>query len=552
MPVYAQSQFSEKGVIYPESFGAKGNGTHDDTEAIQKAIDNLVKIGGGTVRLGTGTYLVSSIKLGPKVSLVGNGNGATVIKQLKGQKSDCIIVRDIAAALKISDLVVLGENVNAGIFFEKSGGFGENQHYIYSNTSQWDKSQAYKWITIENVCIYKFETGLHICESGFNINVCNSTFAYNGNGVIMMCSDSFLYNCYMANNKKNGLLVHGGGANKISNIKSIFNGSANAKDYGAVVVKASGCQFVNCETQDNYGKGFIVEGMYNQFSNCMSNTNGYSKNPFQYDPLVEACGFMIKGLYNTFSNCIVMNYNEKYGAVYHSPVIVDEAVSYYYPTIFNDIKVLNAPNRLMFNEPFRNVQTLSPKNKIERLTIGRVDGESYFICSQRTKNVIKGFDAHTSSLQILVDFRDIGDGGKVIDIYGEKSLSVNIEKRLIKLYWQGKNKAELKMDEDAVMNNDNTRIVVSFCQKDRQMFVQIIMYEKTISRGWIKKQVMETTDIPSVEIKNAKIKIGDSQIPVKRVVVTQTPLPESVYMPSSNLNTIYDSAIIYVDADASL
>ena len=101
-----------------------------------------MKIGGGTVRLGTGTYLVTSIRLGPKVSLVGNGNGATVIKQSKGQKSDCIVIREIAAALKISDLTVVGDNSNTGIYFEKSGGFGENQHDIYSKTSQWDKSHG--------------------------------------------------------------------------------------------------------------------------------------------------------------------------------------------------------------------------------------------------------------------------------------------------------------------------------------------------------------------------------------------------------------------------
>lgn len=55
----AVSQPSERGVLYPEQFGAKANGLHDDTRAIQFAIDSLVKIGGGTVRLGTGTYLVT-------------------------------------------------------------------------------------------------------------------------------------------------------------------------------------------------------------------------------------------------------------------------------------------------------------------------------------------------------------------------------------------------------------------------------------------------------------------------------------------------------------
>lgn len=480
--------------------------------------------------------------------MVGNGNGATIIKQAKGQKNHCLIVRDIAAALKIADLTILGEKVNRGIFFEQSGGFGENQHYLYSNTSNWDKSQAYKWITNDNVCVYKFETDLFIRERGFNVNISNSTFSYNGNGVIMSCSDCSLYNCYVANNSKNGLVLNGG-ANKISNIKSIFNGSANAKLYGAIVVKATGCQLVNCEVQDNYGKGFIIEGKYNSFSNCMSNTNGYTKTPFHYDPEVMACGFMISGLYNTFSNCVVMNYNEKYGAVYHSPVIVDDAVSYYYPDIFSDIKVLNADSRLMFNEPFRNVQSLCPKNQVDNLNIVSIDGAKYFFKNRQDTNILKGAAFHTSSLQLLVDFRSTGNGGKLIEICGDKSLSVEVGQSSVSLYWQGAKKAELVLDEDVVMNKDDLRMIVSFCQYADKMYVQLLMYEKTTDRGWIKKTIREETDIPSEGIKNATVRIGGNQVPVKRAVVTQTPLPESVFMPSSNTNKIYDAAIVYVDAD---
>jgi len=545
---FAHSLIGRIGVLFPETLGAKGNGKHDDTEAIQKAIDSLVVIGGGTVRLNTGTYLVSSLKIGPKVSIVGNGNGATIIKQKKGVVGHCLIVRDIAAAFKIADMTVLGENANTGIYFEKSGSFGENQHYLYSNTTQWDKSQAYKWITIDNVCVYKFETGMHICSRGFNINISNSTFSHNGNGVVMLCSDSFIYNCYVANNSKNGLYVMGG-ANKISNIKSIFNGRSNARDYGAIVILGSSCLINNCETQDNFGKGFIIEGRYNLISNCISNTDGYSRYPYEYDPSVKACGFMVRGLYNSFCNCAVTMYNEKYGAVYHSPIIVDESVSYYYPNIYEDIKVQNAPDRLMFNEPFRNVQSLCSKNQVDHLNIESVDGVKYFSNNIHNSNIIKAETFHTSSLQMLVDFKSIGNGGKLIEISGDKSISVEAGLSSVSLYWLETKKTELVLDEDAVLDKDDMRMIVSFSQCADMVYVQLLMFEKTTDRGWIKKTAREETDIPSGWIKNATVRIGGSQVLVKRVVVTQTPLPESVFMPSSNTNKIYDAAIVYVDAD---
>lgn len=58
-----------------KDFGAVGDGTNDDTEAIEAAIDAVSALGGGTVNFVNGeTYLVSNIiLLRTNVSLVGNG-----------------------------------------------------------------------------------------------------------------------------------------------------------------------------------------------------------------------------------------------------------------------------------------------------------------------------------------------------------------------------------------------------------------------------------------------------------------------------------------------
>lgn len=46
-----------------KEFGATGNGTTLDTDAINKAIENAAKAGGGTVNFPAGTYLSYSIRL---------------------------------------------------------------------------------------------------------------------------------------------------------------------------------------------------------------------------------------------------------------------------------------------------------------------------------------------------------------------------------------------------------------------------------------------------------------------------------------------------------
>ena len=62
-------------------FGAKGDGTTDDTAAIQRAIDTAGRTG-GELRFPPGTYRVSSVGLRPGVHYLGYG---AVIKRLAKQ-----------------------------------------------------------------------------------------------------------------------------------------------------------------------------------------------------------------------------------------------------------------------------------------------------------------------------------------------------------------------------------------------------------------------------------------------------------------------------------
>lgn len=64
-----------------KAFGAKGDGTTDDTSAIQTAL-NSVKNSGGLVFIPPGTYLYSTpLRIGSSVTVEGAGRGLSIIKQ---------------------------------------------------------------------------------------------------------------------------------------------------------------------------------------------------------------------------------------------------------------------------------------------------------------------------------------------------------------------------------------------------------------------------------------------------------------------------------------
>jgi hypothetical protein len=69
-------------------YGAKGDGTTDDSSAIAAALSAANSAGGGTVRFSSGTYIASGLTLYANVHIRGAGINATTIKLKTGTNTD--------------------------------------------------------------------------------------------------------------------------------------------------------------------------------------------------------------------------------------------------------------------------------------------------------------------------------------------------------------------------------------------------------------------------------------------------------------------------------
>lgn len=78
-------------------YNAHGDGTTDDTAAIQAALDAAYAAGGGVVLFPPGVYRVSGISVGSYVTILGSGVGASIIKLLDNTTAPVLTTRHFSA-----------------------------------------------------------------------------------------------------------------------------------------------------------------------------------------------------------------------------------------------------------------------------------------------------------------------------------------------------------------------------------------------------------------------------------------------------------------------
>jgi polygalacturonase len=100
-------------------YGAKGDGTHKDTAALQAAIDACASKGGGTVQLTAGTYLSAPIVLKSNITLQLD-KGATLLGSADHADYPAIIMfhlpdlQPLVSAVNATNIAITGEGVIDG------------------------------------------------------------------------------------------------------------------------------------------------------------------------------------------------------------------------------------------------------------------------------------------------------------------------------------------------------------------------------------------------------------------------------------------------------
>lgn len=115
-------------VIYNvREYGAKGNGSSDDTYAIQKAINTAHDDGGGIIFFPAGTYLVSGIELKDNILLQGAGKNISILKLIDNSNQHTVYTTNFDDLVGTSPSEGDYGVKTAGLRMMKIDGNGDNQ-----------------------------------------------------------------------------------------------------------------------------------------------------------------------------------------------------------------------------------------------------------------------------------------------------------------------------------------------------------------------------------------------------------------------------------------
>jgi hypothetical protein len=383
------------GYINVDDYGAVGDGVTDDTLAIQAAIDDASRKK-CILRINGKMYKVTTLNLKSNVTIEGNGADSSILTT-NINSNGCIVIDSGANNIAIRNIALLGNNQDSeyGIYFPK--------------LSSGERKNCY----IEQIKITGFSgIGIYALSGNYNVNIKDCLVAYCGTGVNFSTTDCAVDNMYVEYNVNDGF-VSSGGNNKISTIKSIFNGTNNNSSW-AIKIDGNRCQCSNIEAQDNFCNGIFVSGEDNQVFDCLSDSNGYSSQSQYLPDTVYSTLIKVTGNRNTvYGKC-----TQYRGGAALAAVGVDSSNA----SDDCDISITVAPNCavtnninnhtnvLSANSMFNYLKMLEPLNSLNNshttkpslsyaslLIVGYMDGVGGFIMALTSGSGNPGSNAFTAA-----------------------------------------------------------------------------------------------------------------------------------------------------------
>jgi Pectate lyase superfamily protein len=247
------------------SGGAAGDGTTDDTAAVQAAITACQSAGGGTVWFPPGTYIVTGLTItGSDVTLRGSGIGATIISLKNSSNTSVIAVSGTGTVnVHVEDLSIEGNKANQS---GTSHGISISTPYSVTDTQHRIASVDINSVLTDGISI----TGDTRVVRLFHVRVKQA----GGSGYNMAGSDHQVIGCIADACVNHGFVVYAGDPMfvgcKAFYCDSAVNGSAGFR------VEGTGCYFTACEAQNNNENGWTIIGTAAQIllEGCTATSNG--------------------------------------------------------------------------------------------------------------------------------------------------------------------------------------------------------------------------------------------------------------------------------------
>ena len=307
-------------VINVKDFGATGNGTTDDTSAIQAAINS-----GSLIFFPSGTYLVSTINVGSNKKLQGSGNSSIISFSnassvgINISNANFVDLSDLAfqdGSSRTEDSVLVYNSSNVTFF--KCNWLQQGNQYISLHIKSCNNvliqdctafssgivgyailidgsSYASNNITLDNFNSYGYYNGvqtrwvnnLRVANSyftnagatGFSISPSSSRVIY-GLTITENTNSVVFVNTNFVNNIGSGLEIVNNGNVKnvsISNTSSISNNGSSSYNSSGFYVSNINASYISCSAQinNNYASGvFLERGNNISFTGCIISGNG--------------------------------------------------------------------------------------------------------------------------------------------------------------------------------------------------------------------------------------------------------------------------------------